>query len=210
MTLTSASLLSLPPELIFAVGDFLPLDGILALKLTHRKFNETLLLTPRLKSKPISDCARLAIRTYLSRPNPKPSHIRCILCKAVYPISSFKSSSSPACMPISLGEGSQDVEVVELPQRLCSWHVSELARVIRTQPGGRNEWTSPINDMCMHCGAIQRWKDCDCSCDSCAIRPVRTYTRYLSNEKECRRFQFSRNNADQQLMVQETCWDLGQ
>jgi hypothetical protein len=207
MVLATTSLVSLPPELIFVVSDFLPVDGILALKLTHRKFNETLFLAPRLKNEPISDCAHLAIRTFLSRPSPKPSHIRCILCKAVYPISSFRSSSSPACVPISSGEDEQQIEVVELPQRLCSWHVSRLARVINTQPGGRNEWTSRMDDICMHCGAIQGWTKCDCNCDSCAIQPVRTYTRYLNNERECHKFLFSRNNAGRHLMIRETCWD---
>ncbi|KAH7408686.1 hypothetical protein DE146DRAFT_583388, partial [Phaeosphaeria sp. MPI-PUGE-AT-0046c] len=115
------SLLFLPPELVLEIGDFLSPDGILALKLTHRYFNETLPFLPHQKNPPFSACAKLAIRYYLSPPNPEPSHLRCILCKAVYPKSLFKSSSSPACVSDALDDASQ-TDVVELPQRLCSWH----------------------------------------------------------------------------------------
>jgi hypothetical protein len=218
MVSTSTTLVNLPPELIYDISDYLPPDGVLALKLTHRNFNITLPLAPRLKNTALSDCARLAIRYYLSPLNPKPSHLRCILCKAVYPINLFKSSSSPACVPTSFTEDVQQADVVELPQRLCSWHVSRLARVVHTGPGGRNEWTSHMDNMCMHCGAIQSWAKCDCGCDSCAIRPVRTYTRYLNNPLECRRFLFWKDDAirsgqtmqddgQRQLMVRETCWN---
>lgn len=216
MVFATTSLVNLPPELIFEISDWLPPDGVLALKLTHRNFDETLPLTSRFKNTRLSDCAHLAIRTYLARPYPKPSHIRCILCKAVYPARLFKSSSSPACVPISVVEDVQQMDVLELPQRLCSWHVGRLARVIHTETGGRNEWTSCMDDMCMHCGAIQSWTRCDCDCGSCAYRPVRTYTRYLNNTRECRRFLFWRDGTsqhvsrmseggDEQLMVRETC-----
>lgn len=219
MVLPSTSLVHLPPELIYNISDFLPPDGVLSLKLAHRNFNTILPLALRLRDTPLSDCARLAIRTYLSRPNPKPSHLRCILCKEVYPVKLFKSSSSPACVPTSFTEDVQQSDVVELPQRLCSWHVGRLARVVHTGPGGRNEWTSHMDEMCMHCGAVQGWAKCNCFCDSCASRPVRTYTRYLNNPLECRRFQFWKDStrqvngnvqsvAHEQLMVRETCWNL--
>jgi hypothetical protein len=220
MVPTTTSLTSLPPELILEVSDFLAPDGILALKLTHRKFNETLPFLPHLKHESFSECAHLAIRTYLSRPSPNPTHLRCILCKRIYPASLFKSSSSPACIPVSWEEKVQQTDVVELPQRLCSWHVGRLARIIHTGPGGRNEWTSHMDEMCMHCGAIQTWEKCRCDCHSCAIRPVRTYTRYLNNEWQCRRFMFWKDtagfdvgilqdNVDGRLMVRETGWDPG-
>lgn len=218
MVLATASLTSLPPELILAINDFLAPDGILALKLTHRKFNETLPFLPHLKRESFSECAHLAIRTYLSRSSANPSYLRCILCRKVYPASLFKSSSSPVCVPVSWEKNIHQTEVVDLPQRLCSWHVGRLARIIHTGPGGRNEWTSHMDDMCMHCGAIQTWGKCGCDCDSCATRPVRTYTRYLNNKWECRRFLFWKDgarlddsnmphNADGRLMVRETGWD---
>ncbi|KAF1847559.1 uncharacterized protein K460DRAFT_242017, partial [Cucurbitaria berberidis CBS 394.84] len=141
------SLLNLPPELILEIGDCLPPDGILALKFSHPFLNRILPLAPRLRNTTLSDCARLAIRTYLSPPDLKPSHLRCILCKAVYPASLFNSSSSPACVPISLAEDARQTDVVELPQRLCSWHVGRLARVIHTESGGRNEWISHVDNM---------------------------------------------------------------
>lgn len=217
MVHASTSLIDLPPELIYDISDFLPPDAILALKLTHRTLDATLPLAPRLKDAALSDCARLAIRTYLASPNPQPSHLRCILCKAVYPVNLFRSCSSPACVPVSFTEKTQQTDVVELPQMLCSWHVGRLARVIHTEPCGRNEWTSHMDEMCMHCGAIQSWKRCECACDSCATRLVRTYTRYLNNPLQCRRFLFWKDRAGQaehdsqddrgQLMVRETCWN---
>ncbi|KAF1917454.1 hypothetical protein BDU57DRAFT_415062, partial [Ampelomyces quisqualis] len=123
----ATSLLSLPPELILEISDFLPPDGVLALKLTRRNFNKILPLVPSLEDAPFSDCTHLAIRTYLSRSEPKPSHLRCIRCKTVYPLSVFKSSSSPACAPLAVGQDTQQIDVVELPQRLCAWHVGSLA-----------------------------------------------------------------------------------
>jgi hypothetical protein len=231
MVLAATSLTSLPPELMLEISEFLAPDGILALKLTHRKFNETLPFSPQLKNTPFSDCAHLAIRNYLSRPNLNPSHLRCMFCKKVYPASLFRSSSSPACVPVSWEEDVEQTEVVELPQRLCSWHVGRLTQVIHTERDkGWNEWTSVMDEMCMHCGAIQGWAKCDCDCDSCAIRPVRTYTRYLDNDDECRTFLFwkgraknainsqdnarnSQDNVKDRLWVRETCksrWQLSQ
>jgi hypothetical protein len=211
------NVLGLPPEIILEICDFLPPDGTLALKLTHPVLYNIIPLMPRLKNTTLSDCARLAIRTYLSRPTLQPTHMRCILCKAVYPISSFKSSSSPACEMTSLEDQTQ---IIKLPQRLCAWHVSRLARIVHTGPQGRNVWVSNMAEMCIHCGAVQAWTKCSCRCDSCSFRPVTTYTRYLNNEKECRSFTFCRNAAgnssslqdgrDGQLFVKEICRDHGE
>jgi hypothetical protein len=181
MVLTRTSLTSLPPELILEIIDFLAPDAVLALKLTHRKFNDTLLFLLHLKHEPFSECAHLAIRTNLSQPKSNPSHLRCILCKKVYPISLFGSS------PMPLEANAHQTDVVELPQKMCSWHVGRLVRIVDTGPGGRDEWTSDMGEMCMHCGAIQGWGRCDCDCDSCAIRLVRTYTRYLNDKRVSRR-----------------------
>jgi hypothetical protein len=207
---TASSLVTLPPELILDISGHLPMDAIVALQLTHRKLHEILPTPPRLKESSLSQCARLAIRTYLSPPDQRPSHARCVLCKTVYPISMFESSSSPACLSASFVEAALDTDVVELPQRMCSWHVSRLARIIPTAPDGRNEWTSRMEDMCIHCGAIQRWEKCGCRCDSCHLRPVRAYTRYLNNARECRRFLFWLDKAvPLRLMVRETCLVTG-
>jgi hypothetical protein len=216
------SLINLPPELILDISDHLPVDAIVALQLTHRKFKKILPVPPRLKNTTLSDCALLAIRAYLLPTNPKPSHLRCILCKAVYPLTMFRSSSNPAFTPnSSVADAHHQTEVVELPPRMCSWHVGRLARIIHTESSGKNEWVSHMDVMCMHCGAVQRWEKCDCRCDSCSTRSVRTYTRYLNNERECRRFLFWRDGAGKandtlrgnmlgQLMAKETCWDPGE
>jgi hypothetical protein len=215
---SKGTLTQLPPELILIISDYLPPDGILALTLTLRRFNSLLPVVPRLRNTTLTECARLAMRTYLSPSHPQPSHLRCILCKIVYPASMFSSLSSPACVPISFAEGTQQTEIIELPERLCSWHVGRLSRVIHTEAGGRNEWVCHMDNMCMHCGAVQRWDKCDCKCDSCSFRIVKVYTRYLNNETQCRRFVFWRNSQvgdalpsstsqDDNLWVREICWD---
>jgi hypothetical protein len=214
MSTATASFMSLPPELVLEIRDHLPLDAILALKLTHPRLNETLSLDSlRWQSAP-SNCARLAIRTYLSPPAPKPSQLRCILCKANYPSNMFGSSNSPACLPITAVNNAQQTEVIELPPRVCCWHVGRLARVQKTGPGGRNGWISHMDEICMHCGEIQGRARCNCKCDSCSFRTVRTYTRYLNNQHECRRFLFwrdtpSSNRSQGKLWVRETGWDPG-
>lgn len=212
MVLTT-SILDLPPELILEIGQYLPPDAILALNFSHPAFHRTLPPARQSSQTPLSNCARLAIRDYLSPPDPTPSHIRCILCNGLYPPDLFKSSNSPACVRMSPAE--PGTEVVEMPQRLCLWHVGSLARVIRsTEAGSRNEWVSHRDDMCMHCGAVRGWQKCGCNCDSCFFKPVKTYTRYLNNDRECKEFKFWRARANRgqhgQLWVRETCWNPGE
>ncbi|KAF2714764.1 hypothetical protein K504DRAFT_469175 [Pleomassaria siparia CBS 279.74] len=216
------TLISLPPELILEIGDHLPPDGILSLKFTHPILNGILPLLPRLRNTTLSTCARFAIRTYLSRTDPKPTHIRCILCKTTYPANIFNSSSSPACQPLSFTDTGSRPEVVELPRRFCACrHVGRLAKLVHTERGGRNEWVSRKRDMCMHCGVVKGWGTCNCTCDSCGTRIVRTYTRFLNNETECRSFKFWRrllsgegtsphtDHPNGQLWVRETCASPG-
>lgn len=220
MASRTLSLLNLPPELLLEVADHLPPDGILALKLSHRILNYSLPLAPRLRNRTLSRCARLAVRSYLAKPTSNPTHLRCVLCKAVYPLKSFQSSSSPACAPLSFAADVEETEVIELPQRLCAWHIGRLARIVHTEDGGRNGWTASSEEMCMHCGAIQSWAKCDCKCDSCSVRAVTAYTRYLNNKTECRRFVFyrkamtdsvvsSHGTTGSQLFVRETCFEPG-
>lgn len=70
----------------------------------------------------------------------------------------------------------------------------------------------------MHDGCIDGWNECNCGCSSCGYKMVRTYTRFLNNKTECKKFHFWRNvaagpNEDPQekiagrLFVQEACWD---
>jgi hypothetical protein len=215
MSSATASFMSLPPELILDIRDHLPLDAILALKLTHPRLNKTLALNPTRGQAPLSDCARLAVRTYLSPSTPKPSQHRCILCKANYPTNMFNSSNSPACLPVTAANNAQQIEIIELPPRVCCWHVGRLARIVQTEAGGRNEWVSQMDKMCMHCGEIRQRAKCNCKCESCSFRTVSTYIRYLNNRNECRRFLFWRdtpkpNESKGKLWVRETGWDPGE
>lgn len=215
MASSTTSLLDLPPELLLEITRNLPPDGILALRFTHPLLYDTLPFLPQRMKAGLSDCARLAIRTYLSLPDANPSHTRCIRCKEMYPTSLFYSGSSPLCMTPSRDP---DQEVIALPQRFCAWHVGSFIRVIHTKPGGKNEWTANNNTMCMHCGAVKEWRQCDCCCDSCWYRAVTTYTRYLDNNKECRNIRFWRNTSSAtrpasakgcQLLACEACYDPG-
>jgi hypothetical protein len=201
-------LLSLPPELVQAIGTYLPLDGKLALKLAHPHVYDAVRLEAEGK---ISDCARLAIRSYLVRPFPVPTHYRCVLCKASYPEFMFAASRSPIRALQPLADINQDAEVFGLPPRTCCWHLGRMVRVVRTEPGGRNQWVSRVDLLCMHCGSVHYWDRCQCACDSCACWQVRIYTRF-SNETECKDFAFWRKTvqgagSDQgaQLLARETC-----
>ncbi|KAH8695867.1 hypothetical protein GQ44DRAFT_560304, partial [Phaeosphaeriaceae sp. PMI808] len=90
--------LRLPSELILDISAYLPLDGNLALKLTHSMMNSILSLElQRLRKDEPSDCARFAIRNYLMSPCSMPTHLRCSLCKALYPKSMFEPTGSRIC-----------------------------------------------------------------------------------------------------------------
>ena len=170
-------LLLLPIELLLEVSEYLPVDGILALKLTHRTLNSALPTLSRLRNRTFDRCARFAIDRLFASPNKSPSQLRCILCKNIYPVTMFASSSSPACLPLAFDPDAPRPEVVKIPNGFCAWHVGRLARVIRTEPGGRNEWVSEVKWMCMHSGCIEDWNDCNCQCTSCGHKKIRTYTR---------------------------------
>jgi hypothetical protein len=187
-------LLYLPEELLLAVCGYLPVDALLALKLAHSTFNNGLWVDPQSWPKhKISPCARLAISTYLTPPEPSPTHKRCILCNAKYPTSMFCSSSSPICTPRSLIPQDSEVEVLVLPSRLCCWHASRLTRLVGATSDTADEWVSSLELLCMHCGSVQGWRRCDCDCDSCAFRTVCTYTRFLNKDTGFKSFTFWRS-----------------
>lgn len=187
-------LLRIPRELLLAVCAYLPVDGLLALKLGHPNFNGNLFIAPHEWPKhKISQCSRLAIRTYLTSAKPPPTLMRCILCNAQYPTSLFCSSSSPICTRRSLVSEDSEAEVLELPPRMCCWHASRLTRYVTAAPDGKDEWVSSLELMCMHCGYIQGWTRCNCYCDSCAFRVVCTYTRFLNKHSRIKSFTFWRS-----------------
>lgn len=203
----TAPFFKLPLELIRIISNHLPPDGVLALTLTCRDLYGSVLLEERLKNTRLSRCERLATLAYLSKDL---NSLRCIRCKAYYPVSSFTSSNSPACL------SGQQIEVVELPPRMCSHHVGSLSRFVDTEQGGRDEWVSHTDKMCMHCGAVQGWGKCDCNCQTCCWRLVRTYTRYISNQKTHPEFRLWRDLerrdafGQNHLMVREMSWDSGE
>jgi hypothetical protein len=194
MVPATAGFTNLPTELILDISDYLSLDAILALKLTQRRLNGILRLDRRRWQAPRSRCTQRAIQSYLAPPSSKRTHQYCILCKVTCPVDSFKSSLSPACLPMANVNIPHDV--VELPPKVCFCHVARFTRFMRTGPRGANKWVSHRVNMCMHCGDIWRWNGgdakCDCKCNSCAIREATTYTRYIGGDARLPEFVFWR------------------
>lgn len=224
MQSTASLILCIPPELLLMVASYLAPDAHLALRLSHPHFYASL---PALRKPPeLSRCAKIAIRSYLELAHPDSAsgelpHIRCIMCKQIYPPDMFTSRNSPAVLasppaasPGAVGEhgpatsciatgdagnrtGQQNTEIIHLPPRFCAWHVGRLTRIVRLPPRDASTsrepagWSSTLDQMCMHCGAVQGWNNkdkqstgCECGCQSCGMRKVRTYTRYLDHEKD--------------------------
>ncbi|PSN74804.1 hypothetical protein BS50DRAFT_462326, partial [Corynespora cassiicola Philippines] len=112
----------LPPELIFEICNHLPPDGVLSLKLSHRVMYATIDLDRYFKNVTLSECSRMAINTYLSKPDPVHPRFRCMACKNIYDSDMFQSKKSRLCIPPSPVDGIPRDEVIELPPRVCSWH----------------------------------------------------------------------------------------
>jgi len=213
MSPTVMSLLNLPPELMLEIHDRLALDALLALKLTHPRFNQIISLDPRRWQTAPSHCSRRAIQTYLAPSTIQASHRYCKICVATIPISMFDSSMSSACIQTALTNTSKNI--IELPPGICALHLSRLTRILHTRAKGSNEWVSNQSKLCMHCGNVQDWARCDCRCDSCTVGVVTTFTRYLNNTKECQQYHFWKDsvktngngNGNGQLWVRETAID---
>jgi hypothetical protein len=173
---TTTAILSLPPELVLTIGDFLPRDCILALKLTNRYFNYCLPLPKMSKANEYAECARLFSLSHLSR---DPSRRRCILCKAMQDLRFFDSTGTPKEVPAPVAEAAQRADFVPYPQGLCWKEAGGFLRIVRTGPKDKTGWASQKDVVCMHCGSVQGWNRCDCKCESCPRKPVRTYVHYV-------------------------------
>ena len=127
----------------------------------------------------------------------------------------FDSSMSTACIQTAPTDTCKNI--IELPPGICALHASRLTRILHTRAKGLNEWVSKQSKMCMHCGNVQDWAECDCRCDSCTIGVVTTFPRHLNNPTECQQYHFWKDgvktigngngNANGQLWVRETAID---
>lgn len=77
------------------------------------------------------------------------------------------------------------------------------ATVERTPPEG---WYCALEQMCYHCGAVRGWRACDCDCETCGVRSVRTYTRVVRAQSELGRFVFFGRGGE--TWVREWCGEL--
>ncbi|KAH6878365.1 hypothetical protein BKA58DRAFT_94029 [Alternaria rosae] len=187
MAAATAQLISLPTELILDIADHLPPDAIVALQLTHGRLNSISRLNQRRWQTPPPRCVQRAIQRHLAPPSSKPTHRYCILCRVTCPIGSFKSSLSPACLPMARVNVPHNV--IALPPNVCFCHVARFTRHIETAPmsgpttgrPGRNEWVSHTVKICLHCGRTGWEHECNCECQTCLVGEVTTYTRYISN-----------------------------
>jgi len=82
------------------------------------------------------------------------------------------------------------------PPGACGWHRGQVVRVVQARWGdaaARNAaegWSSAVEQMCYHCGAVRGWRACACDCETCGVRSVRTYTRVGRAQGELGRFVF--------------------
>lgn len=191
-------LVDLPAELILQIGYLLPRDAIVALRLVHQRFSQ--IFPPLLGApKQTDQCVRFAIQRHIE--NPSSSHFLCSICKKRYPRGMFRCSDGNSASTCA-------ADMLRFPEGVCSWHFGRVSRVIKTDPGGANKWKSRAEDMCMHCGSIKAWFGCSCQCDSCGYAEIQTFTRFLNNERECRKFSFHQLEDDQRgtcLVVREMC-----
>lgn len=180
--------------------------ALLSWKLSHPRFYHMLKLPADVDPTGLGICARLAVRDYLKTSDAQDNRIRCALCKGLYPPDMFSSAASPACIP-SRDLNQRRQEVLDMPERVCIWDIGRLVRFeAATTAVDEPHWTSSMESVCMHCGAVQSWNRYACQCQTCSVREARTYTRWLCcGEPPGGRFAFVRHN-DGSLWVRE--WGL--
>ena len=212
MPATPAQLINLPTELILDIADILPHDARVALGLTQRRLNSIVRLNLQRWQAPRPGCVQRAIQRHLAPPSSKPTHRYCILCRVTCPIGSFKSSLSPACLPMARVNVPHDV--MELPPNVCFCHVARFTKHIETGSDtglpASNKWVSHRVKICLHCGGTGRNSNCNFECQTCLTGEVTTYTRYHTEWARVPTFVFWRETprpGEQgvgQLWVRET------
>lgn len=221
-----ANILSLPPELLMGISDHLSLAAQAAFKLTCRQiYHSTLSINVnKLRKSSVDPCTQLAINSYLTFDHHRS---RCLLCKQWYPTSMFAdASSSPTPSEEArqaeaiLRRGSDDLGgpgMIESPPGACPWHKARLYRVIDcAHPtfmtvfaqipalknfSGSYKWISTMEKLCYHCGTVKGWGKCECDCETCGARSVRSFTRLVRCQSDVERFVFWKRGDE--ILVRE-------
>ena len=212
------TLLSLPPELLWKISEFLTPSARAAFKLTCRR---VYVGTPSLdlNKSAVDNCTYQAINGFLEF---NKDQRRCILCKRRYPNDLFSDDNAKPNLEDerrqtdfilrhsvdSLGGPG----MINSPPGCCGWHKSNLHRVIDASDAnfvgvfasipaaqtlsGSYKWTSKTETMCFHCGKVKAWTKCNCDCESCGESAVRTYTRLVRQQRDLGRFVFFRKDGD--------------
>ncbi|KAF2763471.1 hypothetical protein EJ05DRAFT_39776 [Pseudovirgaria hyperparasitica] len=178
------SLLTLPPELLLIISEYLAFRDLLNFKLVCKQLNACT------KQVDKHDASKNCARRFhgLSNAADITSLRLCILCtpKVHLRPEAFNSSTSPAIIAASDRSGNS-IDVVKLPMHVCSRHVSGLlTNVVTTTDDSRiiPGWYSHIAKFCRHCQQIWHIENrnkskCTCNCKVCSPKEdIRVYTRY--------------------------------
>jgi hypothetical protein len=212
-----AHLSTLPPELLEQIFNHLPLPARTALKVTCRRMYS---LTPplRLSKAGLVRCAQRAITSYLAFDHYRRLCPICKQWYPNHMFADEEASTPTVdeerrITDTLLQQGFDDAGgpgMVEPPPGACIWHKASLYRIIdgatpalmpffipslALKDGLRGEhmckWISTVQEMCYHCGAV-RWREkkFHCRCETCGVRRVRCYTRFVMKQSEVDRFCF--------------------
>lgn len=167
----ATSLSSLPTELIHQIATYIPVSGLIALKLTSKQLFFQLPSPPQDYIKTTSECEKRAIRRYVAeRCNNLGGRRKCILCSALMPTELYCGRSEP----------------------VCKWHQGWFERVLVVDglPERYDDDTldrqTRMKTLCGHCKQIRGWnvERCECEssggCESCGSWEVECRVRLVS------------------------------
>ena len=211
-------LLNLPPELLCKISEFLAPSSRAAFKLTCRLVYVS---TPNLdlNKSAVDSCTYQAIDGFLEF---NKDQRRCMLCKKWYPNGLFSDGSPTPTLDdeqrqtdFVLRHGVDSLGgpgMINSPPGCCDWHKSSIHRIVDASDanfanmfpsipaarafGASYKWTSKTEMICFHCGKVKAWTKCDCDCESCGERVVRTYTRLVRHQSDLGKFVFFRKDGD--------------
>lgn len=140
----------LPNELIQQVGTYLPISGLVSLKLTTRQLYFQLPSPPQDYIKTAPECEKRAIRRYVAeRCDKLGGRRKCILCNGIMPVDLYDGRAEPVCM-WHQGWFERVIVVGKLPERYNDGTVDRQGRT-RT--------------LCGHCKLIRGWDVEKCACE---------------------------------------------
>jgi hypothetical protein len=164
------NLATIPTELIQQIATYIPISGLVSLKLTSKQLFFQLPSPPQDYIKTASDCEKRAIRRYVAeRCEGAGGRRKCILCNGMMPTDFYGGRVAP----------------------VCKWHEGWFERVlvVAALPGRYGDDTLErqrrVRTLCGHCKQIRGWdvERCSCEvgggCDSCGSWEVECRVRLI-------------------------------